>query len=110
VKLTIHLHLLPRPYTSTAHTDSCSVTLTKPSRHVATEEAQEMKVRLLLFLWQNEQTSAYVSSQRLQALSRVCGLAYTQAAIVTRRDSDRTSSLWAAELGLCEYLDDRQSA
>jgi hypothetical protein len=68
-------------------------------------------LRLLLFLWQNEQTSAYVSlRQHLQALSRVCGLAYTQAAIVTRRDSDRNLSLRAAELGLCEYLDDRQSA
>lgn len=70
MKLTIQLYLVPRlrmsgpapplpACLSRVHTDISSVTLIKTSCNAAAEEAQEMKVRLLLFLWQNEPTSAF---------------------------------------------------
>ena len=116
VKLTIQLYLAPRlrmsgptPPLPTSlprvHTDISFVTLTKTSCNAAAEEAQEMKVRLLLFLWQNEPTSAFKSTF---SYTRAC--LYGQAAIVMPRDSDRNSSLWVscrfrkdAELSMCQY-------
>jgi len=101
VKLTIHLHLVPRLRMSgptpplptclpRVHTEISFVTLTKISCY-AVAEAQEMKVRLLLFFKQNEPTSAITSTF---SYMRAC--LYGQAAIVMPEDSDRNSSLWVS--------------